>query len=58
MAKRIQEFPDHEEHLKYLQDRLQDDELIIQQVKGITEKAVKSLVAQDAVSNFLLEDHL
>ena len=58
-AKKImQEFPNHEEHLKYLQDRLQEDELSIQQVKGITEKAVKSLVAQAVVSNCLLEDQL
>ena len=35
-----------------------EDDLGIQQVKGITEKVVKSLVAQAAVSNFLLEYHI
>ena len=37
---------------------MQEDELIIQQVKGLNEKIVKSLVAQVAVSNFLQEDQL
>ena len=44
--------------MKYLQDRLQEDELRIQQFKCITEKVVKSLVAQAAVNNFLLEYQL
>ena len=57
-AKRLQEFPRHEEHMKYLHDRLQEDELIIPQVKGLNEKIVKSLVAQAVVSNCLLEDQL
>ena len=55
-TKRLHEFPGQEEHLKYLHDRLQEDELIIEQVKGLNEKIVKSLVAQAAVSNCLLED--
>ena len=57
-AKRLQEFPDQEDHLKYLHDRLQEDELHIQLVKGMDEKVVKGLVAQAAVSNFMLEDQL
>ena len=57
-AKWLQEFPAHEEHLKYLHDRLQEDELSIQLIKGLNEKLIKSLVAQAAVSNFLLEDQL
>ena len=44
--------------MKYLQDRLEEDELSIQQVKGITKKVVNILVAQVEVSNFLLEYHL
>ena len=44
--------------MKYLHDRLQEDELHIQLVKGMNEKVVKGLVAQAAISNFLLEDHL
>ena len=37
---------------------MQEDELNIQQVKGLNEKIVKSLVAQDALSNFLMENQL
>ena len=44
--------------MKYLHDRLQEDELNIQQVKGLNAKVVKSFVTQVAVSNFLLEDQL
>ena len=57
-AKRLLECAGQEEHLKYLHDRLQEDELNIQQIKGLNEKIVKGLVAQAAVSNCLLEDHL
>ena len=58
MANRLEEFPCQEEHLKYLHEKLQEDELNIQQVKGLNEKVVKSLVAQVAVNNCLLEDQL
>ena len=58
ITKRLQEFLGQEEHLKYLHDRLQEDELNIQLVKGLNEKVVKILVAQVAVNNCLLEDHL
>ena len=44
--------------MKYLHDRMQEDELHIQLVKGMDEKVVKGLVAQAAVSNFMLEDQL
>ena len=54
--KRLQEFPDQEDHLKHLHDKLQEDELNIQLVKCLTDKVVKGLVAQAAVSNCLLED--
>ena len=37
---------------------MQEDEIRIQQVKGITKKDVKSLVEHVVVSNFLLEDQL
>ena len=57
-TKRLQEFPGNEEHLKYLHHKLQEDELILQQVKGLNEKVVNNLVAQDAVSNCLLKDQL
>ena len=44
--------------MKYLQEILQEDDISIQQVKGITKKVVKSLVAQATVNNCLLEDQL
>ena len=44
--------------MKYLQDRLQKDELRMQHVKGITEKEVKSLVTEVVVNNCLLEYQL
>ena len=58
VEKRIEEFIDREEHLKHLQDRLQEDDLSIQHVKCLNEKVVNNLVAQDIVSNCLLEDQL
>ena len=58
VAKRLQEFAGQQEHLKYLHDRLQEDDLNIQQIKCLNEKIVKGLFAQAAVNNFLLEDHL
>ena len=58
LEKRLQEFPSQEEHLKYLHDRLQEDELHIQLVKVLNEKVIKSLVAQVAINNCLLEDQL
>ena len=44
--------------MKYIQDILQEDDLSIQQIKGITEKVVHIWVSQEVVSNFLLEYHL
>ena len=38
-----------------MKDKLQEDELNIQLVKGLDAKALKSLAAQAAVSNYLLE---
>ena len=57
-TKRLQGFPTQEEHLKYLHDRLQEDELNIQLIKDVNEKVVKGLIAQATVNNFLLEDQL
>ena len=54
----MQDFPAHEEHLKHLHDRLQEDELSIQLFKGLNEKVIKGLVAQAIVSNCLLQDQL
>ena len=44
--------------MKYLHDRMQEDEIHIQLVKGLNEKVIKGLVAQATISNCLLEDHL
>ena len=38
-----------------MEDKLQEDELNIQLVKGLDAKVIKSLVAQAAVINFLLK---
>ena len=54
-AQRLQEFREHEEHLKQLDNKLQEDELNMQLVKGLDAKVVKSLVAQATISNCLLE---
>ena len=54
-AQRLQESLEHEEHLKQLNDTLQEDELNILLVKGLDAKVVKSLVAQATISNCLLE---
>ena len=41
--------------MKYLQDKVEEDELSIQKIKGITEKVVNNWVAQSLVSSFLLK---
>ena len=56
--KRFDELPAHEEHLKQLHDRLQEDELGIQLIKILDEKVLKSVISQAAVRKFLLEDQL
>ena len=56
LAQRLQEFQEHEEPLKQLNDKLQVDELNIQLVKGLDAKVVNILVAEAVVSNSLLED--
>ena len=45
----------HEEHLKKLKDKLQEDELNIQLVKGLDAKVIKGLVAQEKIHNYLLK---
>ena len=55
LAQILQKFPSHEEHLKKLKGKMQEDELSIQLVKKLNAKVIKSFVAQAAVSNCLLE---
>ena len=56
--RKLEELPDHEMFLKQLQERWQEDEQVIQLVKGLDEKVLKTAIAQAAVSNHLLEDQL
>ena len=56
--KRLEELPEHEEYLKQLQFKWQEDESGIQLVKSLDEKVLKTVIAQAAVSNHLLEDQL
>ena len=48
--------PEHELFLKHLQDRYQEDEQEIQQVKDLDEWILKNVVAHAAVSIHLLEE--
>ena len=56
--KRLDVLPKHELFLKHLQDRYQEDEQEIQQVKDLDEWILKNAVAHTAVSIHLLEDQL
>ena len=56
--KRLEELPKHEEYFKQLQARWQEDELGIQLIKSLDEKVLRTVIAQAAVSNHLLEDQL
>ena len=56
--KRLDEILAHEEHLKQSLDRLQEDELGIQLIKILEDKVLKSVIAQEAVNNYPLEDQL
>ena len=54
--KRLEAFPKHEMFLKHLQDKCNEDEQAIQQVKELDEKILKTEVAHAAMSIHLLED--
>ena len=56
--KRLDGLLAHEEHLKQLHDRLQEDELGIQLIKNLDDKVLKSLISQAAVNNCRLEYQL
>ena len=57
-AKRLEALPEHEMFLKHLQDKCNEDEQAIQQVKELDEKILKNEVTHAAVSIHLLEDQL
>ena len=46
LKKRIYELPEHEEHLKQLHARWQEDELGIQLIKILDEKVLKNVISQ------------
>ena len=54
----MDELPPHEEHLQQLHARFQEDELSIKLIKNLDERVIKNVIAQVAVSNFLLEYQL
>ena len=54
--RRLDELSPHKEHLKQLHARFQEGELDIRLIKNLDERVIKNVIAQDAVSNFLLED--
>ena len=56
--RKLEQLPDHEMFLKRLQERWQEDEQAIQLVMGLDEKVLKTEIAQEVVSNHLLEDQL
>ena len=56
--KMLDELPTHEEHLKQLHDRLQEDELGIHLIKSLDDKVLKSVITQAIVNNYRLEDQL
>ena len=56
--KRLDVIPEHEFFLKHLQDRYQEYEQEIQQVKDLDEWILKNAVVHAAVSIHLLEDQM
>ena len=56
--KRLDKLPKHEEYLKQLQVRWQEDELGIQLIKSLDEREMRIVIAQAAVRNHILEDQL
>ena len=56
--KRLDGHPSHEEHLKQLHHRLQEDEMGIQLINNLDDKVIKSVISQEIVNNCRLEDQL
>ena len=56
--KRLDAIPEHELFIEHLQNRYQEDEQEIQQVKDLDEQILKNAVAHAVVSIHLLEDQL
>ena len=56
--KRLDDLPPQEENLQQLHTQFQEDEHSIPSIKNLHERVLKNVIAQAAVSNFLLEDQL
>ena len=56
--RRMDELLPHEEHLKKLHARFQEEELDIQLIKNIDERVIKYVISQATLINCLLEDHI
>ena len=57
-ATQVQYFPDKGQHLKNLQDKLQTYEQSIQNIKNISEEAIRIWVVQASVHKYLFEELL
>ena len=53
---KINDFPNKDQHVVYLQDRLHEDEQYIQKLEIINEDNVRTWVAQDSITNYILDD--
>ena len=58
IEKRLDAIPEHELFIEHLQNRYQEDDQDIQQVKDLNEQILKNAVAHAAVSIQLLEEQL
>ena len=56
LAAKIKDFRDKDQHLKFLQGRLLEDEQYILNIDMIKEEYFKTWIAQASVNNHLLED--
>ena len=55
-ATKIKDFPNKDQHLKFLQEILFEDEQYIKNMEIISEEYVKTWLAEASISNHLLED--
>ena len=56
LTAKITDLPNKDQHIAYLQDRLQEDVQYIQKMEVVNEEDVKNWVAQASVSSYILED--
>ena len=54
-AAKINDFPNKDQHVAYIQDRLHEDEQYIQKIEIINEEDIKTWVSQDSVNKYVLE---